>query len=553
MAEKLDYGYSMPTISTPKDELLKITVDWEKESGEYHSQLKAIQDANEQYYMGNQTEKNRVPRNQCNSVENRIFMGVETVIPIITANPPQFIAEPTEESDQAINYARSIEKTLSIGYEEKDIRSKGEMLIRHMVIFRFGAWIPFWNKTTNDVDVEWVRPQQLYFPKTSKFIYYYRKKDFTTEEIETEFGKAKLNEYLKYKYPNKEEKDYDKIKELCTLWEFHTKDITFWKVGAHILDVKVNETYNFDNEENNFFNEPKLPIIVASAFRLGDQVIGNTDLIQQTIPIQDDINSTTRIIVNHAQKTGNGRVLVDTEVMSDEEARTKITNKPGEVIVGPGVANSNKFRLDTPPALPNYIPDLKVMKERAFDNIFGTHSTTRGERGESETLGGRMLLKQSDYGRIDLLVREYERCVSELGNWWAQLLKINLEGRKTYRAYGEAGTEFVNIEANMISKGTKIIIKSGTTLPTDEVSKRQEAIQLWGMGALDPETLFERLKFPNPQEAAKRLQLWRMNQLQMDMQTQGSMGQNRQRTTKPQPTGLGEVGAMAKTLSGQGG
>jgi len=223
------------------------------------------------------------------------------------------------------------------------------------------------------------------------------------------------------------------------------------------------------------------------------------------------------------------------------------------IVFGAGVANQNKIRRDAPPPLPNYIPDLKIMKERAFDNIFGTHSTTRGERGEPETLGGRMLLKQSDYGRIDLLVREYERCVAELGNWWTQLLKINLKGRKTYRAYGESGTEFVNIEAGMINKGTKIIIKSGTTLPKDDVSKSQEAIQLAGMGLLDPQSLYERLKFANPEETAKRLQLWRMNQLQMDMKAQGSMGQNRERTTRPQPTGLGQVGAMAKTLSGQAG
>jgi propionyl-CoA carboxylase beta chain len=36
------------------------------------------------------------------------------------------------------------------------------------------------------------------------------------------------------------------------------------------------------------------------------------------------------------------------------------------------------MRRDSPPPLPNYIAELKIMSERAFDNIFGTHSTTRG-------------------------------------------------------------------------------------------------------------------------------------------------------------------------------
>lgn len=546
---KLDYGYKMPDLNTSEEELLKISADWDKESKEYHDELKRVQDVNESYYKGRQTELDRIPRSQSNAVQNHVFMAVETIIPIITANSPRFIAEPPEESDQSIRYANAIEKTLSIIYEEKDIRTKGEMLMRHMMIFRFGCWVPFFNKATEEVDVEWVRPQQIYFPKTSKFIYYFRKRDFTTEEIKNEFGEEKLTEFLQKKYPDKESDDLKKVKDIYTCWEYHTKDITFWKSGAYIIDKRANETYNFENEGRNFFDEPKIPLIIASAFRLGAEPIGETDIIQQTIPIQDTINVINRKIINNASKMGNGTWLVDPEVMTEEEARTKITNAEGLIVFGSGVANQNKLRRDAPPPLPNYIPELKVMAERAFDNIAGTHSTTRGERGEPETLGGRMLLKQSDYGRIDLLVREYERCVSELGNWFVQLMKINLTAEKVYRSYGESGTEFVKINDTMIEKGLKVIIKSGTTLPTDEVSKRQEAIELWGMGALDPETLFERLKFPNPQEAAKKLQMWKMGQLQMEAAVQGTRSQPAERSAKPQPTGRGAVGAMAKTLS----
>ena len=144
-------------------------------------------------------------------------------------------------------------------------------------------------------------------------------------------------------------------------------------------------------------------------------------------------------------------------------------------------------------AFPSYIPELKLMAERAFDNIFGTHSTTRGERGAPETLGGRLLLKQADLGRIDLLVREYERCVAELGDWWAQLMKLNYVGKRVFRAYGSVGIKFVELEPFMIQSGVRVIVKSGTTLPTDEMSKRKEAIELWGMNAIAPQTLYERM------------------------------------------------------------
>lgn len=547
--ESMEDGYMMPSASTSKEDLVKIAVDWEKESGEYHEQLKNIQDTNESYYKGKQTEMEKIPRNQSNAVQNHIFMGVETIIPIVTANSPRFIAEPPEESDTSIKYANAVEKTLSIIYEEEDVRSKGEMLMRHMMVFRYGVWIPFFNKQLNKCDVRWVRPQRIFFPKTSKLIYYYEKRDFTTGELKTEFGEEKFNEFLKNKYPEKSDDQRAQVKGIYTVLEFHTADVTFWKCGLHIIDVRENETYDFHNDEKNFFLEPKIPIIIASVFRLGAEPIGETDLIQQTISIQDTINVTNRLIINNATKTGNSQWFIDPEVMTEEEARTKITNQPGLIVWAPGAANTNKMRRDAPPALPNYIPELKLMAERAFDNILGTHSTTRGERGESETLGGRMLLKQSDYGRIDLLVREYERCVAELGNWFVQLMKINLTQEKVYRSYGESGSEFVKISNSMIERGLKVIIKSGTTLPTDEVSKRQEAIELWSLAALDPETLFERLKFPNPQEAAKKLQAWKAGQLQMEQQAQGTAAQPRERGAKTNPTPRGEIGKQQQKIT----
>jgi len=314
--------------------------------------------------------------------------------------------------------------------------------------------------------------------------------------------------------------------------------LVFWKYGQMIIDKKENPNYDFANKKKNHFDIPKMPYIIASCFRLGNEPVGETDLIQQCIPIQDVINVTNRLIINNAIKTGNAQWLIDSTTMSEEEANTKINNSPGLIIYAQGVANPALMRRDSPPALPNYIPELKIMAEKAFDNIFGTHSTTRGERGQQETLGGRLMLKQADLGRIDLLVREYERIVAEAGNYFAQLIKMNYTNKRTFRSYGETGTTFVELSADMVESGVKIIIKSGTTLPTDEMSKRREAIELWSMGALDPVTLFERLKFANPEEAAERLMAWKQGQLAMEEAAAPS------RQTKPLPSAQKEVGKM---------
>ena len=543
-------AYKTPTEETDDKDLLAIANSWETESSQYHQELERVWKMNEDYYFGKQTEMDRIPSDMSNYVQNQIFMGVETIVPIMTANPPQFVVEPPEESDQSVKYSDNLQRVLSALYDTKDIRTKGEMLMRHMAIYRFGAWKPYWDYEENDVNVKYVRPKRLYFPKvTTELPYCMEKVDITAQEFKDFFGEEKFKEFLKNRGVEYNEENLHRISGLYTIWEIWTAQLVFWKSGkTYIIEKRKNPTYEWENKSKNHFTYPKIPYIIASCFRLGNEPVGETDLIQQTIPIQDVVNVSGRLIINNGTKTGNQQWMVDSTIMSEEEARTKITNSPGLIVYGAGVANPNLMRRDPPPPLPAYIENLKVSAERAFDNIFGTHSTTRGERGQQETLGGRLLLKQADIGRIDLAVREYERCVAELGNWFVQLMKINYTTKKTFKYYGESGLQFVGLEPQMMEKGIKVIVKSGTTLPTDELSKRREALELWGMNALDPVSLFQRLKFPNPEETAQKLQAWRTGQLTQEAAIK-SQTQEQGRQVQPLPSAQTEIGRVGGRIS----
>lgn len=551
-------AYKMPNESTSDSELLAIARAWEKESSEYHDYLAGIWKNNEDYYFGRQTDLDKIPSDMANTVQNQIFMGVETVIPIVTANSPQFLVEPPTESDMAIDFANATQKVLGVLYETKGVKTKGEMLMRHLIIYRYGCWKPYWDEEENDINVKFVRPKRLFFPKvTTELPYMMEQIDITSDEFKELWGNEKFKEFLVNRGERVNDDSLQKVNGIYTIWEIWTKDMVFWKSGGLIIDKKPNPYYDFVNKKANHFKNPRIPYIIASVFRLGNEPVGETDLITQTIPIQDEINVANRLILNNATKTGNAQWFIDNTVMSEEEAKTKITNSPGLIIYGSGVANPNMIRRDAPPPLPAYIENIKVGAERAFDNIFGTHSTTRGERQAEETLGGRMLLKQADIGRIDLIVREYERCVADLGNWFAQLMKIYYKSKKTFRYYGETGLNFVTFMSKMIQDGTRIIIKSGTTLPTDEISKRREAIELWSLAALDPETLYDRLKFPNPEETAKKLQAWRTGQLALEGQMKQGVQEQGQPTAQPQgrqvqplPNAGAEIGRMAGRMGG---
>ena len=193
-------AFKTPTEDTPDDELIAIANAWKKESSQYHQQLEQIWKQNEDYYFGNQTDKDRIPSDMANTVQNQIFMGVETIVPIMTANPPQFVAEPPDESDVAVKYADSTQRVLSVLYETKDVRTKGEMLMRHLIIYRFGCWKAYWDYQDNDISVKYVRPKRVYFPKvTTELPYLMEQVDITAEEFKDVFGEDVFKKFLQEK------------------------------------------------------------------------------------------------------------------------------------------------------------------------------------------------------------------------------------------------------------------------------------------------------------------------------------------------------------------
>jgi len=541
MPEEIDED-KKPTIETSDEDLLKLYDLWKRESNNFHEELLKVQELNEQYYLGNQTAKERIPTHKCDAVDNRIFMGVETIVPMITENTPQFVVMPAQENEISDGYANATQEILKIIYESRnvDVRSKLRQATRNMLLYRFGVLSPFWDEEIDDVNVESIRPQRIWIPKYGQvegdLPFVLRKIDMDFDEIE-DFAGAEILEKVKASAGGEEDDVNNELSKTVTVWECWTPEFVFWKYVDVILKKQPNPYFDFtgkdenvldeagepqlDEEGNavtqnvvsNHFKKPRMPFIFISAYKLGDSLIGNTDLVTQAIPLQDIVNALQRQIVNNANKMGNPAWFVDSDVMDEQEAETKITNEEGLILHGPDAANQNKVRREAPPPLPNYIPNAKIEAANAIDNIMGTHATTRGERKQPETLGGRLLLKQADVQRGGTFVEEIDRAVAELANWFVQLMRLYYEKEKTIKVYGERGIEFRKFSRASLQDGIQAIVKAGSTLQEDEMSQRNEALILWQNGALDPITLFERLKYPNARETAERLLLYQTGQL----------------------------------------
>src|SRR3990167_2110301 len=109
----------------PNDtELVTKVNSWLAESKDFYSTLYDIQKKSEDYYLGKQTKRDQVPNHLSNFVQNRIFESVETILPIITSKPAEFIVKSPDVSELGPQRARKVQLTLSNLYEDLMVSQK---------------------------------------------------------------------------------------------------------------------------------------------------------------------------------------------------------------------------------------------------------------------------------------------------------------------------------------------------------------------------------------------------------------------------------------------
>src|SRR3990167_10665970 len=66
----------------------------------------------------------------------------------------------------------------------------------------------------------------------------------------------------------------------------------------------------------------------------------------------------------------------------------------------------------------------------------------------------------------------------------------------------------IELRSENIPSKIRIMVKRGSTMPIDENSKRQSAVQLAQFGMIDPKTLFEELDYSNADQRTRDLYEW---------------------------------------------
>ena len=473
-----------------------------RESLEFKNSVDRAGERNKKYWKyGTEKDLTLFHPKKAKTVINRIFTDVETAIPILSANTP----EPTVIGKFDNDLRERIQKGLEIAYEVKyKMQKKLQCLTRHWFLFKIGVW-KYRRDSEKGFITENVLPKKIGIDKraTTKenCEYIWEEMEDTAENLMEKFSSKKkdieaivgsdgLKSKLKYI-------EFWGGKGEWVCWVIPSKEL--------VLEKKKNPNWDYENEDNNILERPEFPYIFLNVLNVQDEtsLYDDTSLIEESIPIQDGVNQLEQQIIDLNE--GQKRVWAASGEAMSEKKFQDLINKTGDI----GVYFDRKAPIGGLQQVQSGKPDASLFDNLShllseIDNVIGIHSTTRGERATQETYGGRQLLMASDIGRMDMIVRNVEDCMEEWYNAYLHMLKV-------YQVENEVlqnEKETIEITPIEIPNKIKIMVKKGSTLPTDDRTRMDMAKELASVGMIDPATLFEELGYANIDKRVQDLFNW---------------------------------------------
>ena len=254
----------------------------------------------------------------------------------------------------------------------------------------------------------------------------------------------------------------------------------------------------------NYLKFAKIPLIHFETYRLPGETYSRSTM-ELSIPSVDEITERKTAISSNATSLGKPGLVVDGNVYNENDAK-KIEDglRNGETVrvntTGQKSIRESFAVVQGTPVPGQFFDDLADNK-RELDTLWGHHEVSKGAGDPSvRTKGGTLALQEADQTPIRYITRNLENSLQDLFGWVVQIRKLKLKEELS------VGEEY--IDYSQVTEVLRVFVKSGSMLPVSKEAQRTQAIELYGMSALDPLTLYERLGESDPEKTAKRLEAW---------------------------------------------
>lgn len=467
--------------------------------------------------------------------DNRTFVNIDTLLPLITDNVPMPVVTPANEKKESARSAQVMQSVLTDGFVRWGVQRAFKTSLLHLLIAKRigilkGRFDP--DKGKNG-ELEWtsVRPESVVIDKNAlpgenpRFVAQFL--DETVDELMHRFPDKKSEIFKEAGIIRGTRKQLTKRVGYVEVWfTYRDEDIdelregVVWFMNKVVLgkmkdpnwiedtgesEEKIEEEFEGAEERTNWLNSPQKPFVFINFddLNMGEHFLDDTSLLEQALSPQFTLNKRGRQIGENADQASSGLVYDKTKL--PPEAAQELTGDPNERIGVDGDVRSAIARYQ-PLQLPQYVINEKQDARDVIDTIFSIQQPVQGKRSRNRTLGQDILQTQESIGRNEgNIASAMERAADTTYKFSMQLMKVHYTEDHFAQIAGDEGhVEFIKFNADAIEDGQDVKVEPGSLLPTDKFSKRAEAIQLFQIGALDLLTLYEELGIPNPEKTYER-------------------------------------------------
>ena len=512
------------SVDLSDEELLELRDQYENEHSGYYPKIKSRQEQNKMYLQGRQRSKSG---KDMPVSANLLFEATATFVPAALAKNPEPVvwSDNTPEGKQASNDLKTM---LQFHAEAMGLREKLSVMVWHWSVY-FTAVLKYgWNTTTNDVMMEVRKPQNFlldpngYVDEFGNFVGWLGERIETTAKHMIELF-PKHKEYITVKVNGK-------LGTKCIYTEWWSDDMCFSTFFEKVLDAHKNEFFNYPTKGtdemgqemempgHNHFAAPMKPYTFLSVFSLQEQPHDFTNLIEQNLANQDQINDRDAQIDKNARQ-GNNSIIVSGLSFNQETAHQAAQAiEDGDPILVPD-GNMESVKRIPSSSLPQGLMEAQENNKNTLRSVYGTTGVTALAPDEDETAHGMVINSNRDSSRIGGGIGDsLERVAKGAFNYLTQIYYVFYDEPHFASVMGNgAAVSYIMLQMQDEARRFIVTVSPNSMKPKDEVTEQNMAIELANSGWLDPLTLFERLDDPDPTETAKKVVLWRTSPQQYQM------------------------------------
>ena len=241
-----------------------------------------------------------------------------------------------------------------------------------------------------------------------------------------------------------------------------------------------------------------------------NQAIGEID---QIIPLQKELNKRKSQIIDYFNVCINPPIVIDRSAGLNTQ---KMTNRPGQI--WPVNGSTDKVRWLVPPPIPAAAFAHIDQIQKDIDTVSGIHDVTQGRKPTGITAGIAIeSLQEAAQSRMRLKNRFIEYSHQRMAELMISIIWQYYQEPRTVRwksNISKIDYEYQEVDfGGMDLKGglPDVIVKPGSTMPTNKGVLRQQAIQLAqtpmadGTPILDRRAVLETFEWANLEETLARL------------------------------------------------